>query len=596
MSDKRLRRSQIISPFGPGAIIDLVGESFVAEDAGRWPSRADEVDFRRLANLLRVGALQTPRAGAELPYTRFPRWLFCPRCRRMVKWQTGMEKRGVAPRCPHNKDHGKLVPMRFVAVCGNGHLDDVDWKRWAHSSSRNNRERGQCQAADLRFRNVPNVGGGLRSLEVTCGTCGAGRNLENLTSAFALRQIGQACPGRQPWQTQEDARSCDKPLVALQRGAASVYFPEVVSAIDIPPESSWAFVNDPQHRLRRHSDFRSIVARPDHPLRDALTDVIARDTGLTRSEIDRAVAVELGEAARPQQSESAESIVRDEWTALCHPLENEDPRDYFITRSAERPEPRGADGRALTLMNSMVPHVVLVDRLREARVLRGFKRHTMEDEISANLERHGEYLPAVVVFGEGFFLQFEEAALAEWEQRPEVRRRCARLATRRQNRATWLPTPTPRYVLLHTFAHLLLRNTAFDAGYSTSALRERLYVNQNDDDPPMAGILVYTAAGDSEGTLGGLVRMGEYKRFARLFLASVASARWCSFDPVCVESPGQGPGALSLAACHACSLVPETSCVGGNRLLDRRLLVDETYGFFRDLIDVLGQSTGGDAC
>jgi hypothetical protein len=100
----------------------------------------------------------------------------------------------------------------------------------------------------------------------------------------------------------------------------------------------------------------------------------------------------------------------------------------------------------------------------------------------------------------------------------------------------------------------------------------------------MAGILIYTAAGDTEGTLGGLVRLGEYQRLSSLLLTSASEAQWCSFDPVCSESSGQGPGGLSLAACHACSLVPETSCVSANRLLDRRLLIDDRFGFFSPLI------------
>jgi Domain of unknown function (DUF1998) len=596
MTVRKVRRSQIVSPFGPGAIIDLVGESFVAEDAGNWRGRPSWINFPRLAAYLEVQSLRTPPAGAFLPYYRFPRWLFCAQCRRMILWRTEQERQDSAPICQSCRGRRQLVPMRFVSVCANGHLTDVDWWRWAHSESRNNRNKMQCQTTDLRFQSRSGVGGGLRSLEVFCHACKATRSLDGLTGRTALRQIGLQCPGRQPWQNQQDALHCDESLVAMQRGASSVYFPTVVSAIDIPPDSAWAIVNDPTTRLLQHSDFRSLVERPDHPLRTQLLEVIAMDTGLTRMELESALAVQLGQEASVTAQGSLDDIFPDEWEALRNPRDNHDPRDLFITRRMERPEPEGPRKAALTELDSVIADIVLVDRLREVRVLKGFERHTMKREVPSNLAPHVGWLPAVEVFGEGFFLRFNENALLAWESRTDVRERCAKLVTRvQQANAHWLPQPSPRYVLLHTLAHLLLRNTAFEAGYSTSSLRERLYVTQASEKPAMAGILLYTAAGDTEGTLGGLVRMGEYERLSRLLFASIAGAQWCSFDPVCSESPGQGPGGLSLASCHACSLVPETSCVATNRLLDRRLIVDGNFGFFARLVQTHGQVPGGGA-
>jgi hypothetical protein len=104
----------------------------------------------------------------------------------------------------------------------------------------------------------------------------------------------------------------------------------------------------------------------------------------------------------------------------------------------------------------------------------------------------------------------------------------------------------------------------------------------------MAGILIYTAAGDAEGTLGGLVREGEAARMLSTLIKALQGADWCSSDPLCRESRGQGFGALNLAACHACGLVPETSCTMSNRLLDRLLVVgdpsDAQLGFFSPLL------------
>jgi Domain of unknown function (DUF1998) len=592
MATRKVRRSQVVSPFGPGAIIDLVGESFVAEDAGNWRGRPELINFPRLAAYLEVPALRTPPAGGALPYYRFPQWLFCPHCRRMTRWSITQEGKDSAPTCQRCLERRRLVPMRFVAVCANGHLADIDWRRWAHSEARRDRDKSQCQSSDkLRFVNRSDVGGGLRSLEVICDQCHASRSLDNLTSRIALRQIGIPCPGRQPWQNQQDARACDEALVALQRGASSVYFPEVVSAIDIPPESTWTYKNDPGRKLLQHSDFRSLVERPDHPLRSPLLDVIAKDTGLARVDVERELTRELGGDAPRGVEGSLDDIPPDEWEALCTPTEGHDPRDLFITRRAPRGVSSGDDRDAQAVLDQKIEDVVLVDRLREVRVLTEFRRHTMKRAVRSNLAAHVEHLPAVEVFGEGFFVRFEEDIFGAWESHSKVRERCQKLATRAQAAsAHWLEVPTPRYVLLHTLAHLLLRNTAFEAGYSTSSLRERLYATRGTKKPEMAGILIYTAAGDTEGTLGGLVRMGEHERLSRLIFASIVSAQWCSFDPVCTDSLGQGPSGLSLAACHACSLVPETSCVATNRLLDRRLVVDPEFGFFADVVARLNQA------
>nr|MDT0664389.1 DUF1998 domain-containing protein [Micromonospora sp. DSM 115978] len=241
----------------------------------------------------------------------------------------------------------------------------------------------------------------------------------------------------------------------------------------------------------------------------------------------------------------------------------------------------------------LISSVVLVDRLREVRVLAGFRRHKMTGLVSANLDPRRDFLPAVEVFGEGLFIQFEESAVAAWERLPQVAERCRPLAARkRRDNLTWLREPSPRRLLLHTFAHLLLRQTAFEAGYATSSIRERLYVTDKDQ-PAMAGILLYTAAGDSEGTLGGLARLGEAARLVPLLCSSLVAAQWCSYDPVCGESTAQGPNGVSLAACHACVLVPETSCSEGNRLLDRNLVVDPGIGFFRDVVAALAGPPGG---
>ncbi|MGL5250089.1 MAG: Zn-binding domain-containing protein, partial [Enterovibrio sp.] len=147
--------------------------------------------------------------------------------------------------------------------------------------------------------------------------------------------------------------------------------------------------------------------------------------------------------------------------------------------------------------------------------------------------------------------------------------------------STYLPEPEPKFLIMHTLAHLLIRQLSFESGYSSGSLCERIYAGEN-----QAGILIYTAAGDSEGSLGGLVLQGEASRIFPAILAALETACWCSNDPVCSEMEAQGAMGLNKAACHSCSLISETSCEHNNLLLDRKLLIGSAdyQGFFSDIL------------
>lgn len=207
--------------------------------------------------------------------------------------------------------------------------------------------------------------------------------------------------------------------------------------------------------------------------------------------------------------------------------------------------------------------------------------------------RHDSWLPAYTVYGEGLYFELDEDRLRAWERQPEVASRIDRLAVRYHAKCRTRRLEdreiTPRLVMLHTLAHLLINRLSFECGYSAASLRERLYISQ-DPDEPMAGMLIYTAAGDSEGTLGGLVRMGKPGNLEAVLRHAIGGARWCSADPVCMEigeSGGQGPDSCNLAACHSCALISETSCELHNRFLDRAVLTgsldNPTIGYFHRL-------------
>jgi hypothetical protein len=136
--------------------------------------------------------------------------------------------------------------------------------------------------------------------------------------------------------------------------------------------------------------------------------------------------------------------------------------------------------------------------------------------------------------------------------------------------------PGERYVLLHSLSHVLINEFSLECGYAAASIRERIYSREPSAiGDAMAGILLYTAAPDTEGTLGGLVSLGHPDVLGRLISQALERALLCSTDPTCADHiPAEHETALHGASCHACLFVPETSCEMGNRFLDRSVLVD----------------------
>lgn len=580
---RRVRQAQTIVPFGVGAIFELQGESFVATDVRGWDGRKT-LTAPRLARAMKVGGFASaPPAGESdydvpdapgVPYMRFPAWLFCGTCRRLTRWSRDDERPGKAPECrfcPKNT----LTPMRFVQVCANGHLDDVDWWYWAHSGDPDKRD--MC-SRDTTLRYVADSRStGLEALHVSCA-CGASRDLLSVLGASALKAIGVRCGGRQPWQWSEERDTdCDSTPMVVQRGASNVYYPDVWSALDIPQDTSGddlSVSGELIERIRDHPVWPSVVADP------ASTTAARYAEFVIAPEVDVDAEMILSLARRESAGETAPAapdpavLGPDEWRAFTSTGSARPQSPNFITRTVPL-LPGGPARRISPALDDRVRQVVIADRLREVRALRGFRRLSPEGPlIGVDPTKPSRWLPAVETFGEGIFICFDEAGIARWEDDERVRRRAARLG---------VPV-APRYVLLHTLAHLLIRQLAFDCGYGAASLRERIYATAGGD--RQAGLLIYTSAGDAEGTLGGLAQRGVDGRLAETMVRLLEAGAWCSADPLCAEHAPTGT-VRNLAACHGCALVPETSCEGRNSLLDRLLVVggDPVPGFFAEVIE-----------
>ena len=252
-------------------------------------------------------------------------------------------------------------------------------------------------------------------------------------------------------------------------------------------------------------------------------------------------------------------------------------------------------------LKDYIEDVVLVKRLREVLVLQGFRRITPEspsedDKIFSGYHVEGDcislskedldWYPGIEMLGEGIFIRLKEDRVKEWAAKNEQYYKEMEDRLKRSN--VDCQNFSARYVLLHSLSHLLIRQLSIECGYSGASIKERIYSTYPDAGIEMAGILLYTSSSDADGSLGGLVRNGLPKAFERIFKNMLEEASWCSSDPICIESHAQGYDSLNYAACHACTLLPETSCEMRNCLLDRGAVVgtllDRERGYFGELI------------
>ncbi len=305
--------------------------------------------------------------------------------------------------------------------------------------------------------------------------------------------------------------------------------------------------------------------------------------------------------ATDEDEEEVADLRRPEWEVFSNPDSSQNHRDFKL-RVVEPPKS----------YERVLKQVVPAERLREVRSLIGFTRiesagdyteiGDFPTEQRVPLSRIApKWVPTSDIRGEGVLLQFSEEVIEAWIKKTKERESEFFDAHRRWRLNRGLKAddgfPTMRYVLLHSLAHALIRQFAVECGYNTASIRERIYSHPpGGEQEPMAGILLYTAAPDSEGTLGGLVSLGEPKALGRHLDQALESMRLCASDPLCAEHhPIKDGLTLHGAACHACLFLPETSCERGNKYLDRSVLVSTVESadlpFFVDHAEPVPEAT-----
>lgn len=594
-----IRPSQMMYTYGVGSTVDLPNFSVIVAGLEDWDeTQQTTIGEDRLLAAVRLDAHVGPQvaqlrgapwepetrnpfdswAFTGVPVIPFPRWLRCSNtsCNLLASVDSNLFELDVPVARPHLaryvhkcNSYGKppaAIPARFVVACPDGHMDEFPWVEFCH------KDKGCTGNPILK---AYDVGEGTRStsMGVECQTCGERQLLNQAFGQNASRVLPQ-CRGRMPHLRTFASNGCANQASALLLGASNAWFPVTRSVLSIPAAAD--------------------------PLGQAITQNLEKlaeiDSEASLSTVMRFASQEFGflagfepsavwarlEELRDGAAEDSEALdlLGPEWLQFTNP----------------HAAPAGPDFRLRAVKSPMgyatsVAPTVLAERLREVVALTGFTRIDGPDSgVASDIaptqtvslsRRRSSWLPAAETRGEGVFIRLPEDVVASWEARVAGTPRMDALHHSQQRwrqrrgldpSAGW---EGERYVLLHSLSHALINEFALECGYAAASIRERIYSRlPGGPGEPMAGFLLYTSAPDTEGTLGGLVALGDDQILGRLLTSALNRARLCSTDPMCAEHlPTEEDESLHGASCHACLFVPETSCERGNRYLDRAALV-----------------------
>ena len=617
-----VRSSQAVLQYGVGAMVDFKDRTLMTAAPEYWEKSITKIHDERLEKMLHVdffgklGDMDDVKYQEGISYVRFPEWYFCPRCRQfkpISEWVK--EFRAKNPKkseddpyiiqrmkCP--KCAQELVVARIVTACKDGHIDDFPWVKWVHCKSYGG-PKNICSHPELSIITSATASEGLEGITLKCH-CGAKASLKGAFDPDIFRALDIntnyyykfRCAGRHPWKHTRETCNCSEYPKVLQRGSSSVYFPVTESSLVIPPYSSaiTTKIQDSNAYVEYRNTLSALLSTglPDETVeqikqaqKENFADKIARETAISLKTVTEILERKMS-SSDEQYSTSSVRYRAEEYEALTGELVDSSANNSGFVREGVKMEEYD-----LPFLKS----ISLINKVREVQVLIGFTRLKPVDStdspsqqatIVSIKEPKTNWYPAYDVKGEGIFIEFDNVAINKWMAGNTALERRVSLINENYSKSfmgeNHPRTITGKYLLLHTVSHLLIKQLSFECGYGIASLKERIYCSEQEDGKEMAGILIYTACGDSEGTLGGLVRQGKSDTFPRIFHNAIEQARTCSNDPVCSLSQGQGRDSLNLSACYSCALIPETSCEDFNSFLDRGVVIgtldNPDFGFF----------------
>lgn len=582
-----LRQSQVLTTFGPGAMVDLPEHAVLISGLEHWRGERKRIFEERLEERVRDlldleevalyappvddGDLKGPRSG--ITAFQFPSWFLAQiketyqapdgriyRTRPLVRWSQLREGKYF-----FTEDRRKrpVVPVRFVQACISGHISDIDWYAFV-------RRDFKTEKIGQLWLDEGGAGNDFSEIFVRCERTGMRRPLAD-AMVHRTKTLG-SCSGRQPWLGPRVWEECGKANRLLVRSASNAYFAQTLSAIAIPDTDAALkeAVDKVYDDFLQYAESLADVTR-ERKKQKVFYALEGFSDEAAWAEVERRKRGQVPEQKGIKQAE-IETLLSTATT-----LGEDAPDGDFYARA------RSLDGLP-TYLADRLERIVLVHRLREVVALAGFTRFDaalpdVDGELDLEVElaplaRETSWVPATENRGEGVFLAFSADAISRWLKQPGVKARGARLragfeAWKKRKKITDAKYAGLPYVMLQSLSHLLITAVSLECGYSASSIRERIYAGASG-----YGILLYTGGSGSEGTLGGLVDVG--RSIESHLRRALELGRLCSNDPVCAQHDPANPHEerfLHGAACHGCLLIAETSCERRNELLDRALIV-----------------------
>lgn len=542
------------------------------------------------------------------------------------------------------REYKTLEQTNLILICPNGHLSDIPWAnylRWKtekYLRIRKDDDNGEdllsnekvgpcCSNPKLKWTESKTKSEGYGSIYIECNSCGLGSGSDKDKPKINLEGINSLephCIGQKPWELDLDNptiipyENCfirndnnngrEKMRIALVT-ANNVYYANGFSSLFIPmhiaenkPKELIESINILEKKYTKHFERTAITREEYWSSKFDFNDFLIDNDINPENEGDFKIQLESEFLNITNATEISDKHEEYRWQEYrCFSTHSTLP-DIEINKGL-----RFNDIQLPDELINIFKKIQQVEELKVTNVQFDFTRVKPKERIVVNGEvqesssgqnifsidsKELYTLPANETLGEGLFFEFSNEKIDSWvsENISELENRFGKyLNTIPDSNSQGLSSKMKIYnnkykhFLIHSFSHMMMRELEFSCGYPTASLKERLYISTNPA-RQMSGVLIYTAEG-SEGSMGGLVSQGEPVKILEIIKKGLERSINCSSDPLCWESEGQGIFDLNLSACFSCSLVAETACEEMNLGLDRRVLVDEEFGFFKELID-----------
>ena len=566
-----------------------------------------------------------------IPAIHFPRWFYSRKekyFKPIEEWESiWKQKTGdtrlqyfAPPRDPYNNTHRSfkdnnqlkdiydtLVQIPILLICKNGHISDIPWYE-LFCAGIDGKKQAMRNPAGFELFDYPCKDcecGGKHELQwienrnnseswgtLKCKKCGKTYGLEGIMN------IHPFCKGDTPWngvgsKSEEPCKDVDGTRNVMQMALVtsnSVYYADSFSSLFIPPKYLTGVILEPQ--LQKVLDLLTTRWFPKAQ---------ERNKDLTKAAyIEQIDLVDKAEDSDIEITHEQSEIIKNRFLAVkdnsgdTYEKYRFEEYKVFSNNSSSIPQTSNLEFKDIDLPNELRPYfkkIQQVDTLTMTLTQLGFNRVSMPVPLRIDgtvVRNKGQRIynepvekvysiPANQSLGEGLFFEFNIDTVNRWltthSDLFRIRYNQPEGEIGKDLKGEIEQYGAPKFYLLHTFSHIIMKELEFSCGYPTASLKERLYYSNR-----MCGVLIYTADG-AEGSMGGLVWQGQPRLIRRIIKNVINHAKECTSDPLCWENEDQ----LNLAACFSCCLVSETSCEKRNLGLDRRALVDSEFGFFKEL-------------